>query len=758
MLRISPIFLQFGKTDSGDTGDHRISCIVGVPGDRFVLGTRSGRLVVRDFSGKTVCELASGGHEITAVSCDDSGEYVCATSLDRTVTVWKCALGSSSNYKVLREHTCDNSLVACAINSNFSKDSIFAFADSEGNVFRGRHSFFKLYVDVIASKQCSVTKMHMSDSVIAWATARGIVVWKDAVIYDIEPPLPGTLMTPWTSFVNVAPSVLGVAFGCFYYELHLDKKRRVVVNMGKNVIGMVLTEQRISIQLVSKNENKVAFNVDNGSNVSVVKVKESECDMEHYVDFVNGRGASHLLAFHNLLYRVGWEVSAKSLLSDISALSDEQFINKCKEAFQTLSDPMDLDLINKIIEKLVSQDQLTKSGLFCAAFLGDDIGQWDRVIMMFEDKGVLKHLIEFIPVEVLKRSQKKVNVLRALFRDSERFFRLFSQLPVDSFPPNDLAYLISKCRESKDVVFKLTLMDYYKRTKQWHLAFDEGLSANYLDLFRDIENQREYGYVCEDDKFCELCNRYGRVFAEFLSNHANETKLVPQEVLKLFERNRSKLRENGDRNICDYLHCLYQTNPALFPIASHECNYATILACLYMKYHEYRPLAMEFITKTELSYDYNIVLKTALDEKMYYEAVEVSRKSGDTINGMRILLDKVKKPEKAVEYALKYGNEQLDGVVRLLIDTAVSDTDMSLLICVLENLASFQQEIVVDVLKQIPPDRFQDRRVVEASHKAVVDLRKHLRSVQMIARVVNNRAFERAQMAAQQAAVVISIP
>ena len=96
--------------------------------------------------------------------------------------------------------------------------------------------------------------------------------------------------------------------------------------------------------------------------------------------------------------------------------------------------------------------------------------------------------------------------------------------------------------------------------------------------------------------------------------------------------------------------------------------------------------------------------------------------------------------------------------MRLLVDTAISDTDMSLLICVLENLASFQQEIVVDVLKQIPPDRFQDRRVVEASHKAVVDLRKHLRSVQMIARVVNNRAFERAQMAAQQAAVIISIP
>lgn len=763
--RISPVPLQISKGGSGPTDDNHITCLTITPDNNVVFGTDHGRIAVISLTGKSICELSAGGDPITSVSCDDTGKFVCGSTLNGALTVW--SLKNPSSPSVFCEYKAEKQIASNAIDLSFSRQNFpsFAFADKSGSVFKRTKKLLIWYTDLVHSNQATVTKMYAKDGLVSWTTEKGIYVWKDRLIHEITPPLPSSIQFPRASFINIVPNILGVSFGCFYYEIHLDKKREIVVNMGENVMGMVVTGQRIAIKLVCNDKGKMQFLVDNGANQNVVQGKQITWDPNRFIDFVSGRGASHLIGFDNHVYAIDWEVSVDSLLMDDTNLPDVQFVNKCREVFQTLPDQPGLDVLLRIADTLLKQHQFRKAGFFCGKFLKQDVSQWDPVIALFESKGALRELTDFIPISVLQESCKKVDVLKSLFDDSEKFLHIFSQLPVQTAGENGFDELISelRSRRSSDVIFKLALMDYFKRTKQWTLAFDEGLDAKYLELFKDIEQQGEYEYVIQEHTFSALCHRYGRVFAEFLAKHATEEVLTPEYVMEAFTYERERIGEDTsevDRTMCDYLHFLYQHNREVFMKTRQSSTYATILGCLYMNYHEYRPIAMEFLTKTELSYDYNAVLTMAMAREMYYEAVEISRRSGDTRNGMMILLERVRIPEKAVQYAIAYGNSASGaGVVKELIDAAVNGTeDIPLLVCVLENLASFSHDVVIDVMKRIPPECCSDSRVLEALEKGAFELRRHLKGVKTISSVVNRRAFQKAQSAAQQAAKIIPIP
>ncbi|KAH0785317.1 vacuolar protein sorting-associated protein 41 [Histomonas meleagridis] len=717
ILKYPQISLQI--TDKNDKTD-QISAFAITSDDKIVFGTEHGRCVVAKLSGETLIEYTKSDAQITYISVDSTGKFVLFSTGNGNLNLYPI----SENKSVITvSHGV--SISACALDPNYASTKEFnaIFSDTNGSIIRISQGWLRMKKTTISENEGFIQTVWWKNGIIAWASFTSINVIREKneeKLYKITPVFPNSpIQNPRCTFLQLSDSILGLSFGSLYYELWLTTTREIVVNVHRNVLSLAVQDS-ITMQLFYDDAKKECmFYIDQNLTISYVSPPENAIKPSKYVTLLPTTKGKFILVLDQFVYCITFSSWAERLQMHLDRNEDQLCLKKFESMLPSLTDNERVDLVMRILSHFIkSKSDYNKAAELCNKYLKPRNEEWDRAIELFQNNDAISSLASYVPLEELKNTPKLVPILRELIHnDTQRFCQVFSNLPPDSFDPKLLINDV-QIKADSEKVFHIPLMILYHRIGEHSKAFDSGLTANYLNLFDDIEKYQLYDYPLK--RFDTLYRTYGDIFTQFMLSHTEQMK--PILVLPNFKTNTVQMCQH----MLNYLHQLYKMH---IPIPK---PYGTDLAVLYIKFHH--PETMNYLLNSS-EFDYTVARQTAIDEKLYREAAFLSKKTGAILDGMRIHLNNIKNPKETVEYAIQVADKSVWDEL-----TLKAYDDPALLQVMLDNLPSLN--IKFDEFIRNIPDKLMSKELIQSIARALKEFKRRMKTAQLTQEIVANAAFD----------------
>lgn len=695
----------------GDKGDF-ITCSTMFDDESFIFGTHHGRICLSDLEGTIKMTINRPSVQIVSLSLTSDRKYILVADSTNSCTIY-----SIETQKQILSVKHSVPIVHCVLDPNYSEKNPpkFFISDISGSIFQYSPRFlFGSSFAKFTEPQQTIRNMIWFSNHLIYATNSSLIAY-DTVnqknTYSINPPFLKHNIDHFCSFIPLSATKLGIAFGNYFYELSFDKIRSVFFNITKDVISLAYSNNS-SISVFYTKTNQQMIHVDLNYSVEAISPPVSES----IIMLSSIPNNSFLFVYPKSVYTAAftsWDERIKNVLFQCT---DDECIEHLNNWITKIEKDEQSHLVLAVCHQLISKNSLKKAAKICTNYL-KTTEDWCSAIEIFHQYGVLQHLIESIPESVFAHTKFNVDILLLLLEtDPYKFCRVFAALPVDSFDPETLLQPLQQ-HAKNEVILSIPLIHIFHRLKRHSEAFNAALNAKYLSIFSDIEQIEEYRFPL--DNFDRLYDVYGQLFTDFLISH--HEKLPPTIVLPKFSQSRR-------REMLDYMHKLFSIDVPL------PDEYRTELAILYIEFRH--PATMKFLSTGQF-FNYSRAWTAAIREKMWPEAAFLARKTGAVVEGMKIHLEKIKDPKRAVEYAIAAEN---DKVWQMLRDAAYSD--LSLLTFMLDNLPSLHIE-AVDFVKYIPSSISSKIDIAAVSAKTLKEFKSRLTAVQLTTEIISGAAFEK---------------
>jgi len=736
VLKFSQICLQ----ETGQCSDNNFitSIVMGVD-NLLVFSTSNGSLFGSSINGQIKFEYPKANAYITSLSTNLKGTHILSSSSDGNLNLYQI-----NNKKPVYSYRHSSNIFFCALDPDYSSEKRISlvFADSSGVHMLSQGIVFTSPKLLYEDNDPPVKNLKWINGFVIWTTSKTIKIRNlnqkdEKFTHNVFPPKQNyvksentsaeqILSNPKTSIVPINTETIVISFGHYIYEFRIDKNRILMFNTVNPVISLSYSSLATLRLQYSTKQSDYQIIVEQCHGTSQSKTPETIKKSDLSAFFCSTRNSDEfILALPNKIYLVGFSTLTTRIQTMLDWGDESMCIEKLKMLSATITDEDLIDLTISIASHFISKNVIIKAAEICATFLKPIPSHWEKAIEFFLENSILSYLVTYIPIDkMLGNTPHLTKVLLELLETNSRIFcQVFSYLPNASFDTNELINGARK-KAQIELVYNIPLMHLYHLMGHHDSAFECARIANYLQIFHDIETYGSYNYCIT--RFDELFSTYGNLFTRFLLTHKANTELPVDTVISKFESNFKKLKSY----MFDYLHSLRMEGYSI-----HQ-KYETTLANLYI--HHHHPLTMEFL-KSHSNFDYLDIFKTAKEEKMYREAAFLARKSGSSLDGMKIFIQYIKIPIEIVEYAMKLKLSDSDVWNELFQE---SYKNPELLKCILENLASLKLDIVT-FMNGIPKEMERKINMKESAQDTIKEFERRMKTAKLTEEIVADSAFNK---------------
>ncbi|EAY22785.1 hypothetical protein TVAG_477140 [Trichomonas vaginalis G3] len=709
ILKFSQLSLLIAA--KGDKGDY-ITASTMFDENSFIFGTFHGRIVIAELNGTLKLELVHSGNQVNSLSLTNDKKYLLFADSQKT-----CYIYSIETQKQLLFVSHSVPIVHCVLDPLFNEKTAprFFISDLSGAIYQYTPRFlFGSSFSKLVEPQQKIQNMIWFSNHLIYTTNVSLFAYdisSQKNTYSINPPFLKSKIEHHCSFVPLSPEKIGIVFGNYFYELSFDKTRSVFFNLTKDAVSLAYSKNSSLTVFTTKTDQQLILVDQNYTADSV-----SPPSAEPLILLSSAPNDSFLFVYPKSAFIASfssWDERIKNILFQCT---DDECISHLKGWLKLIEESERSNLILAVCHQLISKNSLKKASILCSEYL-KTTDEWCSAIEIFHANGVLQHLTDYIPERVLAHTKRNVDILLHLLEANPyHFCTVFASLPPESFDAESLLLPV-QMRARTDMIFNIPLIHIYHRLNKHNEAFLTALNAKYLSIFTDIEKIGDYHFPLE--QFDRLYESFGGLFTDFLIQ--NHEKLPPAIVLPKFSQNRRK-------EMLEYMHKLFCLDVPL------PDEFRTELAILYIEFHH--PATMKFLSTGQF-FNYSRAWSAANREKMWPEAAFLARKTGAVVEGMKIHLEKIRDPKRAVEYAIAAEN---DKVWQMLRDAAYSDVDF--LTYMLDILPSLHIE-AVDFVKHIPEPMSRKIDIASLSANTLKEFRCRLAAVQLTTNIIAGAAFDK---------------
>lgn len=693
----------------------KITSIISLSEKYFLFSTSFGRIIQYNSQTLSSLEIMKKNCEISMMDMNLLKDVLIFTT-ERNEIVMFSMISKETIYSMQQK----TSLCFCAIKPEFKSGSSpdFVFVDTNNDIFHVSKLFFFMTTQKIASIDSKIVAFKWIDSYFVIATSDKMVLisTKDnSIHYSVKYNAPYKYCIPCIG--KISNNIIGIVTDSFIYAFHTDEIRQYFFMNNDCILFMLISSDKC-VKLLIDDKNTINIMLEQYNSISIKSTPVLYDPNEKFYSLEQLSLNSYIFANSQCVIFIKLLNYEEQLNQLVSTLDDDQLMSVFLNWKPFLTQIEKVSMICLLSYHFLCHNAYSFASSICERNLDDRIEDWDDVITLYHNNLSLKYISSVIPVNVIEKSSIIVEILIELLNnDTQRFCYVFERIGENSFPPNELIGLV-QAKALYEKVFNIPLMHLYHRLGNHEKALDSGLEAIYIYLLEDIRKYEAWEYALS--RFDQLYLSYSRLFLEFLIKTLQN--LPPTKVLPNLRKWESAM--------LDYMDYLTSIS---YPIPD---TYKTDLALLYIKNHH--PMTMNFLTN-ERFFDFPVVQKEAISQKLYKEAAFLSRKMGNPIEGMKIHLNYIRIPHESVDYAMRAENEK---VWRLLIESSYQDHE--LLMYILYNLPSLHIDSV-DFVKNIPESMADKIDLKNSSSRTIKEFQMRLAAVKLTREMISNTAFETCQ-------------
>lgn len=682
---------------------------------KFVaLGTHWGTVYILDHSGNTSKDFTSHNTQVTAISLDESGEYIASCSDDGHVVVTGL-YSTDHNMKV----NVDKPVKAVALDPNFAKGSAKQLVYGiDGLILFERGWLGRSKTTVLHTGEGFVRNIKWRGNLVAWSNDWGVkmydmkqrrrithiprtgskilrpelypahIAWKDDV----------TLLVGWANEIKVC-TVKERRFRDLSREP--DKYVEIVYHIPLDYAccGIAPFEKEIVILGYDLNSDDTDEGRDRKSERPQLIILEPDpidggydeisCDALSVRGYQTYKCNNYSLAYERTegtLYIVSPKdivVARKRDKDDhvdwlISCKRYEEALQEVKQHGKQLRKNNATEIGIMYVEYLIEKKDFELAARKSKEVLGNDVEVWEEMVTKFIHAGQVASLYPYLPKDDIRLNPRCYDMVLSdlLKKDHQTFAKVIKEWPADLY---NIAFVISLVHGRldnypEDTILHASLARLHALDHRYDRALKIYLHLRHPDTFELIKKHNLYDALKEN---VVLLMEFGKEQAVTLL--LENTAHVPIEMVV------AELQKHQEY-LYMYLHALYKKDPLL------GGNYHMLQVRLYAEFNR-----SELLPFFRSSNHYNLEEALQICEEREYtdETVFLLARMGNASKALSVIIDHYPDVFKAIEFC----KEQNDMTLWIeLIDRSINKPEN--IRDLLENIGTHVDPIVL--IRRIP--------------------------------------------------------
>ena len=297
---------------------------------------------------------------------------------------------------------------------------------------------------------------------------------------------------------------------------------------------------------------------------------------------------------------------------------------------------------HQYLKFLINSDQYVKAASICEKVIGSDGAKWENTIYLFAEKGQLEAIAPYIPRQRLHLSQTVYEMVLNDFLNHRpaKFLQLLKDWPSNLYNTSVIEKAVqAKLDENYDSrVLHEAQAQLYIYGKRYKDALRKYLRLGHEDVFELIDTHNLFDSIQES--IVMLMDMHEKRTVDMLL--ANLDKIHVAEVVEQLKE-RPKLKHT-------YLHALFTKNPRL----SEDFH-----ADQVELYAEYDRKGLLHFLRSSNSYPLEKAQKICVQRDFHEEQVYLLGRMGNLKQALRLIITKLGKVEKAIDFATEHNDEEL---------------------------------------------------------------------------------------------------